>query len=103
LDHNPIHLDDGEAKKSGFPTVIVHGMLSMAFLADHLAFNFSPAHYGVNRFKARFRKVTFPGDTLTCLGEVKKQLPEGGWLVILRAENQRGEITAEAEAEIRPI
>ncbi|MBT4939146.1 MAG: dehydratase, partial [Rhodospirillaceae bacterium] len=31
-DHNPIHLDDEEAKKGGLPGVIVHGMLSMALL-----------------------------------------------------------------------
>ncbi|MET8505512.1 MaoC/PaaZ C-terminal domain-containing protein [Streptomyces sp. NPDC004787] len=29
-DHNPIHLDDAAARAAGFPSVIAHGMLSMA-------------------------------------------------------------------------
>jgi len=98
-DHNPIHLDESFAKDAGFPSVIVHGMISMAFLSDHLNFNFPAAQFRLGRVKARFRKVTFPGDVLTCEGKVKKEL-EKGYVVSLAARNQNGEITTDGEAEV---
>jgi acyl dehydratase len=102
-DPNPIHLDEAFAKEAGFPSVIVHGMISMAFMADHLIFNFPEKTYAVVRMKARFRKVTFPGDVLRCEGKVKKISPSGVITVLLSAKNQRGETTTDGEAEVRPI
>ena len=102
-DHNPIHLEDKFAQESGFPSVIVHGMLSMAFLADHLAFNFPASAFKVARFKVRFRKVTYPGDTLTCEGEVKKAFSDGKLTVTVRTKNQQGEVTTEGDADILPV
>jgi len=102
-DHNPIHLDETFAKNLGFPSVIVHGMLSMAFLADHLSANFPQKSYHVSRFRVRFRKVTYPGDVLTCKGEVKSVLPDGKLLVAVRTESQKGEVTTDAEAEVTPV
>lgn len=98
-DNNPIHLDEAFAQEAGFPSVIVHGMISMAYLGDHLQFNFPPSQYHVHKFKARFRKVTFPGDVLSCEGKIKRV--EGGrYWVSLHTRNQRGEITTEGEAEV---
>src|SRR5437588_679307 len=73
-DLNPIHLDESVAKSAGYPTVIVHGMISMAFMADHVLYNFPEKEYRLERLKTRFKKVTFPGDELTCSGEIKKIL-----------------------------
>jgi acyl dehydratase len=99
-DNNPIHLDEGFAQQAGFPSVIVHGMMSMAFLGDHLQFNFPPEKYRVLKLRTRFRKVTFPGDTLSCEGRVRRVEADGKVLVALHTRNQRGEITSEGEAEI---
>jgi acyl dehydratase len=100
-DHNPIHLDETFAKEAGFPSVIVHGMLSMAFLADFILQNFPEAKFTLNKFQTRFRKVTFPGDVLTCEGEIKNQGPEGirvsVWIL-----NQNGEKTSDGEATLTP-
>jgi acyl dehydratase len=101
-DKNLIHLDDEFARQAGFPSVIVHGMLSMALIADQLLYNFPENKYQVFRLKSRFRKVTFPGDELLCGGSVRKVLEDGTVLVGLWAKNQRGEITADGEAEVRP-
>ncbi|MBY0372145.1 MaoC family dehydratase N-terminal domain-containing protein [bacterium] len=101
-DTNPIHLDEAFAREAGFPSVIVHGMLSMAFLADHLQYNFPPSEYHVVKLRSRFRKVTFPGDVLSCEGRVKKA-ESGSLHVALLTRNQRGEITTEGEAEIKKI
>ncbi len=99
-DHNPIHLEEGFAQEAGFPSVIVHGMLSMAFLGDHLQFNFPPGQYRVAKLKARFRKVTVPGDILSCEGKIKRVDPDGCILVTLLTRNQRGEVTTDGEAEV---
>lgn len=100
LDPNPIHLDEDFAKAAGFPSVIVHGMLSMAFQADFLQKHFPPDRYKVRRMKAKFRKVTFPGDELQCEGTVRKVLEDGVYLVALATRNQNGEVTSDGEAEV---
>ncbi len=102
-DMNTIHLDDNFAKEAGFPSVIVHGMLSMAYLADGLRFNFPEKTYNVTRLKGRFRKVTFPGDTLTIEGEIKTVHPDGKLTVSLWANNQNGELTIDGDADVISI
>lgn len=99
-DMNPIHLDEGFAKQAGFPSVIVHGMLSMAYLADYLRMNFPEGDFELNRLKSRFRKVTFPGDVLTCEGEIKR-IDENVLVVSLWACNQAGEVTIDGEATLK--
>ena len=99
-DTNPIHLDDAFAQQAGFPSVIVHGMITMAYLADIIGLNFPEEHFTLHRFKIRFKKVTFPGDVLRCGGEVKALDEKGNLTVSLYAENQAGEITSEGEAEV---
>lgn len=102
-DHNPIHLDETFAKEAGFPSVIVHGMLSMSYLGDLVRFNFPEKDYLLLRFKTRFRKVTFPDDVLVLEGEVKQLTSDGTIFVTLRAKNQKGETTTDGEAEVRPL
>lgn len=100
-DFNPIHLKPEFAKEAGYPNVIAHGMLSMAFIADGLVFNFPENQYRVEELSSRFKKVTLPGDKLTVKGEIKKvDLQKGSLLVSLWTENQRGEITTQAEATL---
>ena len=101
-DYNPIHVDENFAKASGFPSVIVHGMLSMAFLADFVGRNFPESEFDVIRIKTRFRKVTFPGDVLKCEGKVKTVAPDGKILLTFSAVNQNGEVTADGDAEVVP-
>jgi acyl dehydratase len=101
-DHNRIHLDEEFAKASGFPSVIVHGMLSMGFLGDYLLQFFPEDRFKITQFKARFRKVTFPGDTLDCQGEVRDV--EGDKVVVhLRTVNEKGEVTTDGEVELHAL
>ena len=99
-DKNPLHLDDKFAKQVGFPSVIAHGMLSMAFMADHVLMNFPEAEFRLLRLKARFRKVTFPGDEITCGGSIKKISSEGKITLALWMRNQAGHDTTDGEAEV---
>lgn len=100
-DHNPIHLDDEEARKGGLPGVIAHGMLSMAFLGDLLVGLASPER--IRAFDARFVAMAFPGDTITCRAEVTGEAEEGGErvaLLKLAAVNQKGQAVAEGTARV---
>lgn len=69
LDFNRIHYDEPFAKAGGHPSVIVHGMLSMAFLGQ-LAAQLAGKEHRVARLQARFRAVAYPGDTITARGEI---------------------------------
>lgn len=92
-DFNPIHLDDEIATQSGVgPTVIAHGMLSMAFVAQMLTDWVGPTN--LRRLGVRFTAMVRPGDVLTCRGRVEQVRTEDGrtqadcevWI-----DNQRGE------------
>ena len=67
-DFNPIHVDEEFAKSVGFPSVIAHGPLSLAYLVQLLAENFGPAN--VRGVSAQFRAPVLPGDVLRIEGEV---------------------------------
>jgi len=98
-DKNPIHLDEAHAKKLGYPSVIAHGMLSMGFLSDFIRAHFPEKDYDLRRFKSRFRKPTFPGDTLVCGGKIKrmegKQITVSVWI-----QNQNGDIATDGDADL---
>lgn len=101
-DFNPIHLNQSFAQAAGYPSVIAHGMLSMAFIADGLVCNFPEDEYRVHQLRSRFKKVTFPGDRLVIKGIIKKVDSEKKMLwVNLWTENQRSEITTQAEAVVQ--
>tara|TARA_B100001971_G_scaffold52993_1_gene48120 strand:- start:1233 stop:1655 length:423 start_codon:yes stop_codon:yes gene_type:complete len=91
-DHNPIHLDDEEAKSGGLPGVIVHGMLTMAFLGQVLT-GWVPVSR-VRSWNARFVAMAFPGDTITCKGVIVEKVSEDGENRVkldISAENQKSE------------
>ena len=79
-DHNPIHLDDEEARKGGLPGVIAHGMLNMAYLSQLLT-RLVPQKQ-LRGFQARFVGMTKPGDVITCSGEVTGREDDGGETVL---------------------
>jgi acyl dehydratase len=103
-DFNPIHLDPLFAQEAGYSSVIAHGMLSMAFIADGLVFNFPEREFRVEHFSCRFKKVTFPGDKLKVKGQIKKVQQENqSFLVSIWTENQKGEVTSQGEALVIPL
>ena len=85
-DDNPIHLDDQFAQQAGFPSVIVHGMLSMGFLGDCLSLNFPNERFELKNFNCRFKKVTFPGDVITSGGKIRSVNSDGSLTVTLWTE-----------------
>ena len=67
-DFNPIHTDEAFAQKIGFPSIIAHGPLTLAFLTQALGHNFGPDR--VRGVTAQFRAPILPGDTLRIDGTV---------------------------------
>ena len=67
-DFNPIHTDEAFAQKVGFPSIIAHGPLTLAFLTQALGRNFGPDK--VRAVTAQFRAPILPGDTLRVEGTV---------------------------------
>lgn len=73
-DFNPIHTDEAFAQKIGFPSIIAHGPMTLAFLTQALGHNFGPEK--VRAVTAQFRAPILPGDTLRVEGTVTEV--EGG-------------------------
>lgn len=100
-DFNRIHVEEGFAVAAGYPSVIAHGMLSLAFLGQLLT-DWAGAG-SVHALRGRFKAVTFPGDTVTCRGEVVAVREEGGMRLVdvkLWAETEPGRVTIEGTATV---
>jgi acyl dehydratase len=68
-DFNPIHIDEGYARRSGAPTVFAMGMLPAGYLAHAVSDWFGGPHH-LRRFKVRFTTRVWPGDEIACTGKV---------------------------------
>jgi acyl dehydratase len=103
LDFNRIHYDEPFARAGGFPSVIAHGMLSMAFLGQ-LAAQLGGGPAPLRELKARFRAVAFPGDTVVVTGVVKGRRAEGAAQVVeleLSAKRPDGTVLLEGSAVLQ--
>ncbi|MBI1861220.1 MAG: MaoC family dehydratase N-terminal domain-containing protein [Deltaproteobacteria bacterium] len=102
-DINPIHLNEKFAKEAGFPSVIAHGMLSAAFLGDYILEHFPENTFRLEKFKVRFKKITLPGDLITCVGKIKSIDKERSIIATIATTNQKGEETTSGEATLSTI
>jgi len=86
-DDNPIHQDEGYARRSGAPTVFAMGMLNAGFLAHAVSDWFGgPQH--LRRYKVRFTTRVWPGDEVVCSGKVVSI--EGGIAKVALEARRRG-------------
>jgi acyl dehydratase len=98
-DFNPMHTDEIAAQAAGLPSVFGHGMFSMGLLASALT-----DYVGVGnlrRYKVRFAKQTWPGETFsTRIIVTGKRKEEGANLVDLECTltNEAGEVKVAGEA-----
>lgn len=91
-DPNPMHTDEELARNAGYKGVFAHGMLSMGWLGQFLVQAGGPA--SVRRFRTRFVKLTWPGETITCRGRVTAVRDERGGRAAeceIWTENEEGE------------
>lgn len=99
-DLNPMHYDDAFAKKAGYPSVFSQGMHQAALLSTFATDWLGPRN--VRRFLVRFREQVWPGDVLTCAGEITAILDsaEGPLAQVdLVCTRQNGAVAISGEAE----
>ncbi|MCU1463139.1 MAG: MaoC domain protein dehydratase [Acidimicrobiales bacterium] len=98
-DFNPMHTDEVKAKEAGLPSVFGHGMFSAGLLATAIT-----NYVGIGtlkRYKVRFAKQTWPGETfITSVKVTGKRKEDGENLVDLECTltNQDGEVKVAGEA-----
>jgi acyl dehydratase len=98
-DMNPLHHDEAFARAAGYHAPLAIGMLGAGLLATY-ATDWLGAE-NVRRFRIRFRARVWPGDTLTCSGEITQQrVGDDGPLadVELVCTRQSGEVAVQAWA-----
>ena len=98
-DFNRLHLDEPYAHGVGFPGLFAPGMLPMAFVGQLLTSWLRRGH--VRKLSARFVKIVWPQDELTCRGRIAELRKERGACyadVELWAENQKGELVLRGQA-----
>jgi len=76
LDFNRVHYDEPFARAGGHPSVIAHGMLSMAFVGQLVA-ELAGGPLWIASLSARFKAITYPGDTIRVTGAVAAVHDEG--------------------------
>lgn len=105
-DFNPIHWSDRIAKDVELPSVIGHGMLTMA-LAARLVTDWAGDPGAVVEYGARFsRPVVVPDDTdgvvVTVSGEITGVRDDGLLAVELTVKAAEQKVLTQARAAIRP-
>jgi acyl dehydratase len=98
-DMNPLHHDEPFARAAGYDAPLAIGMLGAGLLGTYATDWLGPRN--VRRFRIRFRAQVWPGDTLTCSGEMVKEYDgEDGPLVDveLSCARQAGEVAVQAWA-----
>ncbi len=71
------HTDREEARKLGFPDIVVQGMLSVCFLSELLTKRFGEGWYCGGRMAVNLVNVLWPDEPLACHAAVKEMTPEG--------------------------
>src|SRR5271155_5453502 len=91
-DFIPLHYDQTFVEGAGIPTVFAQGMWTAGCLSRCLT-DYAGAGTG-RRFKVRFARQVWPGDTLTCRGKVTAKSEKNGEKLIegdLEVINRKGE------------
>jgi acyl dehydratase len=75
-DMNPLHHDELFARGAGYEAPLAIGMLNAGLLATY-ATDWLGAE-NIRRFRIRFKEQVWPGDTVTCTGQIVKEYEQDG-------------------------
>ena len=75
--HKNYHNDVEEARKLGFPDIVVQGMMSLCFLSQMMTGRFGAGWYVGGRMNVNLVNVLWQGETVSCRGLVHQLTPEG--------------------------
>jgi acyl dehydratase len=98
-DFNPMHTDEVLAVAAGQPSVFGHGMFSMGLVATAITGFVGPGT--LTRFKVRFTRQTWPGETLSTSVVVRAIRQDGGRHLVdldVRLANEDGEVKVAGQA-----
>ena len=100
-DFSSIHFDANYAQERGFPTVIVHGFLKAAFLAE-LAVEWAGPGSWFRRFGAKYQGIDIVGAPIVCRGRVQEVWrPERRIALDLWTVNEEGKTTTTATGMVQ--
>jgi len=71
------HTDVEEAKKLGFPDIVVQGMMSLCFLSEMMTNRFSAGWYQGGRMNVNLVNVLWGGEHVTARGQLTEERREG--------------------------
>ncbi|MDZ4044776.1 MAG: MaoC/PaaZ C-terminal domain-containing protein [Rhodoglobus sp.] len=100
-DLNPIHYDRDFAQSAGYPGVFSQGMHHAALLSTYVSDWSAPSK--IRRFLVRFRDQVWPGDVLSCSGEVTSLTQRDDGLIAslsLTVTSQAGVVVMVGEADV---
>ena len=98
-DFNPMHHDEVKAKEAGLPSVFGHGMFSMGLLGTAITNWVGIGN--LKKYKVRFTRQTWPGETLESKVVVTGKRKENGDSLVdleVTLANQDGEVKVSGEA-----
>ncbi|MDO8616275.1 MAG: MaoC family dehydratase N-terminal domain-containing protein [Dehalococcoidia bacterium] len=75
--HKNYHNDVEEARKLGFPDIVVQGMMSLCFLSELMTDRFGEGWYAGGRMNVNLVNVLWQGESVRCLGHVMDVVPSG--------------------------
>ena len=71
------HNDVEEARKLGFPDIVVQGMMSLCFISEMMTARYGEGWYRGGRMNVNLVNVLWQGDTVKAGGVVIEEVPEG--------------------------
>ncbi len=75
--HKNYHNDVEEARKLGFPDIVVQGMMSLCFVSGMMTEHFGEGWYTGGRMNVNLVNVLWQGERVTAGGQVTEETPEG--------------------------
>jgi acyl dehydratase len=75
--HKNYHNDVEEARKLGFPDIVVQGMMSLCFVSEMMTERFGEGWYTGGRMNVNLVNVLWQGERVTAGGQVTEETPEG--------------------------
>jgi acyl dehydratase len=75
--HKNYHNDADEARKLGFPDIVVQGMMPLCFISEMMTRRFGEGWFAGGRMNVNLVNVVWQGDILTVRGLVREITPEG--------------------------
>jgi acyl dehydratase len=101
-DFSPLHFDEPYARVRGQKAVLVQGFFKAACLGQMLTDWIGPKGW-VKKFTAKYQRVNYPNQPMTCRGKVTRKYEEAGSHFVdveMWVENPAGEVTTAGTATV---